>query len=98
MIKFLDYGCFIRIAIQDYIVSVASCFNQEMIILNSFPNPLLISGIKIHVFLIIKIHKQCFDKWKELALRLQLHQTNDKEMQDFMDKEKNKYREILHIV
>ena len=36
---------FIRIAIQDYIVSVTSCFNQEMIILNSFPNPLLISGI-----------------------------------------------------
>ena len=45
VIKFLDHGCFIRIAIQDYIVSVASCFNQEMIILNSFPNPLLISGI-----------------------------------------------------
>ena len=43
-----------------------------------------------------KIHKQCFDKWKELALRLQLHQTIDKEMQDFMDKEKNKWRKILH--
>ena len=28
-----------------YIVSVASCFNQEMIILNLFPNPFLISGI-----------------------------------------------------
>ena len=43
--KFLDHDCFIRIAIQDYIVSVVSCFNQEMIILNSFPHPLLISGI-----------------------------------------------------
>ena len=45
VMKFLDHGCFIRIAIQNYIVSVASCFNQEMIILNSFPNHLLISGI-----------------------------------------------------
>ena len=35
-----------------------------------------------------KIHKQCFDKWKELAVSLQLHQTIDKEMQDLMDKEK----------
>ena len=35
-----------------------------------------------------KIHKQCFDKWKELALRLQLHQTINKEMQDLMGKEK----------
>ena len=34
-----------RIAIQDYIVYVANCFNQEMIILNLFPNPLFISGI-----------------------------------------------------
>ena len=33
-----------------------------------------------------KIHKQCFDKWKELAL----HQTIDKEMQDLMAKKKNK--------
>ena len=45
-----------------------------------------------------KIHKQCFDKWKNLALRLQLHQTIDKEMQDLMVKEKNKWREILHSV
>ena len=37
-----------------------------------------------------KIHKQCFDKWKELARRLQLHQTIDKEMQDLKDKKKNK--------
>ena len=36
----------------------------------------------------LKIHKQCFDKWKELALRLQLHQTIDKEMQNLMGKEK----------
>ena len=40
-----DHGCLIRIAIQDYIVSVANGFNQEMIIFNLFPNPLLISGI-----------------------------------------------------
>ena len=45
-----------------------------------------------------KIHKQCFDKWKELALRLQLHQTIDKEMQNLMDKQKSKWRGILHSV
>ena len=45
VMKFSDHGYFIRIANQDYTVSVASCFNQEMIIFNSFPNPLLISGI-----------------------------------------------------
>ena len=45
-----------------------------------------------------KIHKQCFDKWKELALSLELHQTIDKKMQDLMDKEKNKWREILRSV
>ena len=38
------------------------------------------------------------DKWKELALRFQLHQTIDNKMQDLMDKEKNKWREILHSV
>ena len=32
------------------------------------------------------------------SLRLQFHQTIDKEMQDFMDKEKNKWRKILHSV
>ena len=35
-----------------------------------------------------KIHKQCFDKSKKLALKLKLHQTIDKEIQDLMDKEK----------
>ena len=45
-----------------------------------------------------KIHKQYFDKWKELVLRFQLHQTIDKEMQGLMDKEKHKWREILHSV
>ena len=35
-----------------------------------------------------KVHKQCFDKWNELALRLQFHQTIDKEMQNLMNKEK----------
>ena len=91
--KFSDHGCFIQIVIQDYIVSIASCFNQEMITLSSFPNPLfyfwhLNPWIFNHENL--KIHKKCFDKWKELALRLQLHQTIDKEMQDLMDNEKNK--------
>ena len=32
--------CFIRIATQDYIVSVASYFNREMIIFHLFSNPL----------------------------------------------------------
>ena len=45
-----------------------------------------------------KTHEQCFDKWKELALRFQLHQTIDKEMQDRIDKEKHEWREILHSV
>ena len=35
-----------------------------------------------------KVHKQCFGKWNELALRLQVHQTIDKEMQNLMNKEK----------
>ena len=82
-------------------VSVASCFNQEMMILNSFPNPLLYF---CHLNPCIfnhensKIHKQCFNKWEEFALRLQLHQAIEKEMQDLMDKEKNKWREIQHSV
>ena len=46
----------------------------------------------------LKISKQCFDKWKELALRLQLHQTIDKKMQDLMDKEKTKWKKILHSI
>ena len=45
-----------------------------------------------------KVHKQCFDKWNELALKLQVHQTIDKEMQNFMNKEKNRWREILQSV
>ena len=35
-----------------------------------------------------KVHKQCFDRWNELALRLQVHQTMDKEMQNLINKEK----------
>ena len=35
-----------------------------------------------------KVHKQYFDKWNELALRLQVHQTIDKEMQNLMNKKK----------
>ena len=45
-----------------------------------------------------KIHQQCFDKWKELSLRLQLYQTIDKEMQNLMGKQKDKWIEILHSV
>ena len=45
-----------------------------------------------------KVHKQCFDKWNEFALRLQVYQTIDKEMQNFMNKEKNRWREILQSV
>ena len=45
-----------------------------------------------------KVHKKCFDEWQELALRLQFHQTIDKEMQDLMHKEKDKWREILQSV
>ena len=45
-----------------------------------------------------KVHKQCFDKWNELALRLQVHQTIDREMQNLMNKEKNRWREILQSV
>ena len=83
----------IRIAIQDYIVSVASCFNQKKD--NSqFVSIPFVNFCHLNPCIFnhenSKIHKQCFDKWKELALRLQLHQTIDKEMQDFMDKEKNK--------
>ena len=45
-----------------------------------------------------KVHKQCFDKWNELALRLQVHQTIDKEMQNLMNEEKYRWREILQSV
>ena len=45
-----------------------------------------------------KVHKQCFDKWNELALRLQVHQTIDKEMQNLMNEEKNRWKEILQSV
>ena len=51
-----------------------------------------------------KIHKKCFDKWKELVPRFQLHQTIDKlhqtilHLQNLMDNEKNKWREILRSV
>ena len=41
-----------------------------------------------------KVHKQCFDKWNELALRLQV-QTIDKEMQNLMNKEKKKMQRNL---
>ena len=45
-----------------------------------------------------KVHKQCLDKWNELSLRLQVYQTIDREMQDLMNKKKNRRREILQSV
>ena len=45
-----------------------------------------------------KVHKQCFDKWNELALRLQVPQTIDKEMQNLTNTEKSRWREILQNV
>jgi len=38
VMKFSDHGCYIRIATQDYIVSVAGYLNREMIILHLFSN------------------------------------------------------------
>ena len=57
VMKFSDHGRFICIATQDYIVSVASYFNREMIILHLFSNLLQIFGILIRAFLVTKIQK-----------------------------------------
>ena len=45
-----------------------------------------------------KVHKQCFDQWNELALRLQLHQTIDEEILNLVNEEKNRWKEILKSV
>ena len=37
-----------------------------------------------------KVHKQCFDQWNELALRLQLHQTIDEEILNLVNEKKNR--------
>ena len=37
-----------------------------------------------------EIHKDCVEKWKELAMRLQLQQTIDKNMQKHIDEERKK--------
>jgi len=34
------------------------------------------------------------EKWKELAMRLQLHQTIDKENQNLMDDQRQKWRAV----
>ena len=45
-----------------------------------------------------KIHKECIEKWKELAMRLQLQQTIDKNMQKQIDQERKKWKAILKSV
>ena len=45
-----------------------------------------------------KIHKECIEKWKELAMRLKLQQTIDKNMQKQIDQERKKRKAILEIV
>jgi len=38
------------------------------------------------------------DKWKELAMRLQLHKTTDKEKQNLMDDHRQKWRAVLESI
>ena len=57
VMKFSDNGCFIRIATQNYSVSVANYFNREIIILHLFSNLLEIFGILIRAFLVTKFQK-----------------------------------------
>ena len=45
-----------------------------------------------------KIHKECIEKWKDLAMRLQLQQTIDKNMQKHIDEERKKWKAILESV
>ena len=45
-----------------------------------------------------KIHKECIEKWKELAMRLQLQQTIDKNMQKHIDEERKKWKAILESI
>ena len=45
-----------------------------------------------------KIYKECIEKWKELAMRLQLQQTIDKNMQKQIDQERKKWKAILKSV
>ena len=44
------------------------------------------------------VFKPFINKWNELAPRLQVYQTIDKEMQNLTNKEKNRWREILQSV
>ena len=45
-----------------------------------------------------EIHKECIEKWKELAMRLQLQQTIDKNMQKHIGEERKKWKAILESV
>jgi len=45
-----------------------------------------------------KVHRHCLDKWYELTLRLHIHQTVDKRIQDIIDKERKKWRAIIHKI
>jgi len=44
-----------------------------------------------------KVHRDCLNKWYELTLRLHIHQTVGKGIQDIMDKERKKWRAISRI-
>jgi len=47
-----------------------------------------------------KVNRDCleFVKWYELTLRLHIHQTIDKGIQDIMDKERKKWRVIIRKI
>ena len=45
-----------------------------------------------------EIHKECKEKWKELAMRLQFQQTIDKNTQKYIDEERKKWKAILESV
>jgi len=45
-----------------------------------------------------EVHRECLNKWYEPTLRLHIHQTVDKRIQDTMDKEGKKWRAIIHII
>jgi len=45
-----------------------------------------------------KVHRECFNKGYELALRLHIHQTVDEGIQRMMDKERKKWRAIIRTI
>ena len=44
------------------------------------------------------VHRDSLDKWYELTLRLHIHQTVDKEIEDITDKERKKRRAVIRII